>query len=101
MRFKFGICLLIAVLAFVFITQNTETVQVKVFLWSIEMSLVLLVFIILAAGVMIGWLMNSYMRFAAQRKQARAQANLPTAKQTADSRPAANDRSGRKGDPAP
>jgi len=70
MKIKLGISLALAFLVFVFIAQNTEMVQVRVFLWPIEMSLVLLVFIMLAAGIIIGWLLNSYMRFAGQRKQA-------------------------------
>jgi len=73
MKFKLGISLVLALLAFVFITQNTETVQVRVFLWSIEMSLVLLVFIMLGAGAIIGWFLNSYLRFASRRRQNKAQ----------------------------
>ena len=73
MKFKLGISLVLALLAFVFITQNTETVQVRVFLWSIEMSLVLLVFIMLGAGAIIGWFLNSYLRFASRRQQNKAQ----------------------------
>ena len=73
MKFKLAISLVLALLAFVFITQNTETVQVRVLLWSIEMSLVLLVFIMLAAGAIIGWFLNSYLRFASRRQQNKAQ----------------------------
>ena len=73
MKFKLGISLILALLAFVFITQNAETVQVRVLLWSIEMSLVLLVFIMLGAGAIIGWFLNSYLRFASRRQQNKAQ----------------------------
>ena len=73
MKFKLAISLVLALLAFVFITQNTETVQVRVLLWSIEMSLVLLVFIMLAAGAIIGWFLNSYLRFTSRRQQNKAQ----------------------------
>ena len=73
MKFKLVISLVLAFLAFVFITQNTETVQVRVLLWSVEMSLVLLVFIMLGAGVIIGWLLNSYVRFASHRQQNKTQ----------------------------
>ena len=37
--------------------------------WSIDMSLVLLVFIMLIAGVAIGWLLNSYLHFVRRREQ--------------------------------
>lgn len=68
MKIKLGVSLVLAFLAFVFITQNTETVQVRFVAWSIEMSLVLLVFIMLGSGVIIGWLLNSYFRFLRNRK---------------------------------
>ena len=73
MKFKLAISLVLALLAFVFITQNTETVQVRVLLWSIEMSLVLLVFIMLGVGAIIGWFLNSYLRFISRRQQNKAQ----------------------------
>jgi uncharacterized integral membrane protein len=78
MKIKLGISLLLAILAFIFISQNTETVKVDFLFWSTEMSLVLLVFIILAAGVIIGWVLNSYLRFSRNRKQVKAQDNLRT-----------------------
>ena len=72
MKIKLGVTLVLAFFAFVFISQNTETVRIDFFAWSTEMSIVLLVFIILAVGVIIGWLLNSYLRFAGNRKQAKA-----------------------------
>ena len=78
MKIKLGISLLLAILAFIFISQNTETVKVGFLVWSAEMSLVLLVFIMLAAGVIIGWVLNSYLRFSRNRKQVKAHDNLQT-----------------------
>jgi len=69
MKIKLGITIVLAFLAFVFITQNTEVVQVTFLAWSVEISLVLLVFIMLGAGIIIGWLLNSYLRFARNRKR--------------------------------
>jgi len=77
-KIKLSISILLAILAFVFISQNTETVRVEFFAWSVEMSLVLLVFIILATGIIIGWLMNSYLRFSRNRKKVKAQKNIQT-----------------------
>jgi len=77
MKVKLGICLLLSLLAFVFITQNAESVRVNFITWSIDMSLVLLVFIMLGAGVMIGWFMNSYLRFARNRRQNRIKSVEP------------------------
>ena len=45
MKTKLGISIALALLAFIFITQNAETVKVTFLAWSTEMSLVLLVFI--------------------------------------------------------
>lgn len=80
MKFKLAISLVLALLAFVFITQNTETVQVRVLLWSIEMSLVLLVFIMLGSGAIIGWFLNSYLRFASRRQQNKAEQGISVKK---------------------
>ncbi|MEJ2471265.1 MAG: LapA family protein [Desulfuromonadales bacterium] len=83
MKLKLVISLVLAFLAFVFITQNTETVQVTFLAWSWEMSLVILVFVMLGAGLIIGWLLNSYLRFSHQRKKARdAQLTANTAVKT-------------------
>ncbi|MCF6238714.1 MAG: LapA family protein [Candidatus Marinimicrobia bacterium] len=76
MKIKIGISIVLALFAFIFITQNTETVAVAFLAWSIEMSLVLLVFIMLGAGIIIGWSLNSYLRFARNRKKLKTQENV-------------------------
>ena len=75
MKIKLVISLVLAILAFIFITQNTETVTVAFLAWSIEMSLVLLVFIMLGAGTIIGWSLSGYLRFVSHRKQIKSQEN--------------------------
>ena len=80
MKTKLGISIVLALLAFTFITQNTETVKVAFLAWSVEMSLVLLVFIMLGAGVIIGWSLNGYLRFVRNRKRVKAQENTQTSK---------------------
>jgi len=78
MKIKLSLSLLLAILAFIFISQNTETVRAEFFVWSVEMSLVLLVFITLTAGIIIGWVLNSYLRFSRNRKKVKAQDNIQT-----------------------
>jgi uncharacterized integral membrane protein len=73
MKTKLGISLVLAFLAFILISQNTETVSVQFLAWSAEMSLVVLVLIVLGTGVLIGWLLNSYLRFVCTRKQVKVQ----------------------------
>lgn len=69
MKIKLWVSMVLAFLAFIFITQNTAMVDVKFIVWSVEMSLVLLVFLMLGAGVIIGWLLNSYVRFAGKKRK--------------------------------
>jgi len=78
MKIKLAISLVLAFLAFIFISQNTETVIVDFLAWSVEMSLVLLVFIILFTGIIIGWLLSSYLRFARNRARSREQEKIKT-----------------------
>ena len=76
MKIKLGISLVLAFLVFLFISQNVEIVRVEFLAWSVEMSLVLLAFIMLGAGIIIGWLLNSYLRFVRNRKQMNTQKGI-------------------------
>ena len=78
MKIKLGISLVLAFLAFIFISQNSETVTVAFLAWSVEMSLVLLVFIVLFTGIVIGWSLSSYLRFARHRAQNRQREKVTT-----------------------
>jgi len=78
MKIKLGISLVLAFLAFIFISQNGETVTVAFLAWSVEMSLVLLVFIVLFTGIVIGWSLSSYLRFARHRAQNRQREKVTT-----------------------
>lgn len=71
MKVKLVISIILAALAFVFGYQNTEVAQIAFLAWSIEISLALLVFIALGAGLAIGWLLSSYLRFARNRRKAK------------------------------
>lgn len=78
MKIKLGISIVLAFFVFVFVAQNTETVRVDFLAWSTEMSIVLLVFIMLGTGFIIGWLLNSYLRFTRNRKRAKSQETIQT-----------------------
>jgi len=47
-------------LVVIFVIQNVAVVEIKFLLWSFEMSRSLLYFIIIAIGIVSGWLLNSY-----------------------------------------
>lgn len=68
MKIKLVASLVLAFLAFVFIFQNTDVVKVDFLFWSLEMSRVLLLLTMLGAGCVIGWLLNSYLRFVRNRR---------------------------------
>ena len=76
MKVKLAISIGLAILAVIFITQNTETARVDFLIWSVQMSVVLLVFIILGAGVIIGWSMSSYLRYVRNRKQVKTREEM-------------------------
>ena len=82
MKIKLIMSLILAFLAFIFIIQNTVPVQVTFLLWSIEMSLVVLLLIMLGAGMIIGWVMCSYLRYVRSRRLGGAKDKL--AKQDTD-----------------
>ena len=78
MKVKLVISLILAVLFFVFGYQNTEVVQVAFLIWSVEVSLALLVFITLGAGLALGWMLSSYLRFSRNRKRSKAVVSAQT-----------------------
>lgn len=45
----------------IFIIQNTVVVKIQFLFWAIEMSRALLIFMLLAIGVIIGWLLHELM----------------------------------------
>lgn len=69
MKIKLVASLLLAFLTVVFIAQNTATVRVAFLVWSVEMSRVLLLFIMLGAGIALGLLLPGLIRFAGQAKR--------------------------------
>jgi putative membrane protein len=49
-------------LGVLFIVQNVAIVEVQFLFWSIEMSQSLLIFLLLAIGIIIGWFLHGYYR---------------------------------------
>lgn len=71
-----GIILLSITILFVY--QNTDRVPVDFIAWSIDVSLALLVLVVFASGLAIGWLLNSYLRFSRNRKKMKDAAKKQT-----------------------
>ena len=70
MRYKLIASLVIICLIAIFIIQNATVVEIKLLFWTISMSRVLLMFILLAIGVLAGWLISGHF---SHRKKSKSQ----------------------------
>jgi len=57
MKPKFIIILILAVLALIFVLQNSEVVTINLFIWTIAMSRIILIASLLLIGFLIGFLL--------------------------------------------
>ncbi len=63
MNFKFIAILILAGLAVLFIIQNVAVVEIQFLFWSIKMSRSLLMFLLLAIGIILGWFLHNYIKY--------------------------------------
>jgi lipopolysaccharide assembly protein A len=68
---KLVLSLILAGLSVLFVVQNVAVVEVRFLFWSLHMTLSLLIFLLFAAGLIVGWMMHSY--WAYRRKSAAVQ----------------------------
>ena len=59
MNTKLIICLILTGLAVIFIIQNVTLIDIRFLFWTLSMSRALLMFFVLAIGVVIGWSLHS------------------------------------------
>ena len=71
MHFKLILSLILAGLAVFFVIQNVAVIEVRFLLWGLQMTLSLLIFLLFAGGIVVGWLLHSY--WAYRRKAAESQ----------------------------
>ncbi len=69
MKVKLIIIIIVLSIAGLFVYQNTDLVAVDFLTWSVDISLALLVLCVFVAGLAIGWLLSSYLRFSRNRKK--------------------------------
>ena len=62
MNYKLITTLVAVGLAVIFIIQNVEVVEIRFLFWSFAMSRALLMFFVLALGIIAGWFMGSIAR---------------------------------------
>lgn len=63
MNFKLTAILILAGLAVIFIVQNAAVTEVQFLVWSVQVSLALLMFLLLAIGFILGWVLHSVLRY--------------------------------------
>jgi uncharacterized integral membrane protein len=61
MNIKLITGLAIICLIAIFIIQNIAVVEVHIFFWTLEMSLVLLILVLFGIGLALGWLLKDYL----------------------------------------
>jgi len=66
MNAKLWAALAIAVILLVFTAQNYRVVELRFLFWQAEISGAALIFVVLAAGVGIGWLISGFSRASRQ-----------------------------------
>lgn len=60
LHFKLVFSLVLTGIIVLFVVQNVAVVEISFLFWSVAMSRALLLFFVLAAGIVIGWLMHSF-----------------------------------------
>jgi putative membrane protein len=59
---KLTVILVLVGLLVMFTLQNTQVVEVRLLFWTLSMSRVLLIFLLLAVGILLGWMAHSMSR---------------------------------------
>ena len=78
MKVKLVISIILSSIMVLFVYLNTDLVSINYLAGSVDVSLALLVLFAFAAGLAIGWLLNSYLRFSRNRKKSKAEASKQT-----------------------
>ena len=58
-HYKLFVALVLIGLVVLFAVQNYEVVQLRLLFWSVEMSRALLLFLVFATGIGLGWIVRS------------------------------------------
>jgi putative membrane protein len=64
---KLTLGLVLIGLVILFTLQNTQVVEVRLLFWKLSMSQVLLIFLLLASGALLGWLACGASRHRSRR----------------------------------
>jgi len=69
MNYKLLLILILAGLAVLFIIQNVAVVEIQFMFWSIQMSRSLLMFLLFAIGIVMGWSLHGYSTYRKTREE--------------------------------
>lgn len=58
MQIRVLLTFLLIALSVMFVLQNTQVVEIRFLFWTLTMSRVLLILLVLGIGVLVGWLMH-------------------------------------------
>ena len=75
MKVKLVISIILISIMVLFVYLNTGLVSINYLAGSVDVSLALLVLFAFAAGLAIGWLLNSYLRFSRNRKKSKEESS--------------------------
>ncbi len=75
MKVKLVISIILISIMALFVYLNTDLVSINYLAGSVDVSLALLVLFAFAAGLAIGWLLNSYLRFSRNRKKSKKESS--------------------------
>lgn len=60
LHFKLILSLALIGTVLLFVIQNVSVVEIRFLFWSFAMSRVLLIFFVLAVGILVGWLLHGF-----------------------------------------
>ena len=66
MNIKLISAIVLVGIVLIFVIQNATVVEVKLFFWAVEISRALLMFVVFAVGIIVGWFSNSFLNFQRQ-----------------------------------
>lgn len=67
MNTRLMFALFLSGLAVLFIIQNVAVVEIQFLLWSLQMPRSLMMFLLLAIGIIIGWFLHSHFKHRSER----------------------------------
>lgn len=59
MNFKMPLAIILLLLVVIFTLQNTEQVNISFLFWHITLSRALMIFSVLATGLLVGWILGT------------------------------------------